>query len=93
MSPTDRARRKRLAQYERTNHTRKLNSFEGSEVMLNDDQNEMCSIVQSIGNEELEQLCLEGEKHGVKKIFDFQMPSRENKSFFEDQAKTSMLLL
>ena len=97
MSPASRARRKRLAQYERTNHIRKLNSFEDSEVMLNDDQNEeMCSIVRSIGNDELEQLCLEGEKHGVGKIMkdiwltDAQQGKQE---FFEDQAKTSMLLL
>ena len=97
MSPASQARRKRLAQYERTNRIRKLNSFEDSEVMLNDDQNdEMCSIVQSIGNDELEQLCLEGEKHGVGKIMkdiwltDAQQRKQE---FFEDQAKTSMLLL
>jgi len=48
---------------------RKLASFEASKIFLYDDQNdEMCNVVQSIGNGDLEKLYLEGEKHGVAKI-------------------------
>ena len=45
---------------------RKLASFEASKIVLDDDQ--MCNVVQSIGNDDLEKLCLEGEKYGVAKI-------------------------
>ena len=47
---------------------RKLASFEASKIVLDDDQNyEMCNVVQSIGNNDLEKLYLEGENHGVAK--------------------------
>jgi len=76
---------------------RKLASFEASEIVLDDDQNdEMCNVVQSIGNDDLEKLYLEGEKHGVAKIMkDIWLTDAQRRrgEFFDDQAKVSMLLL
>ena len=69
MSPASQAKRKKPAQYERTNSIRKLSNYEDSEMNLDDAQNEeMCNIVQSIGEDELEKLYTEGEKHGVGTI-------------------------
>ena len=69
MSPTSQAKWKQLAQYKRTNSIRKLAMYEDSEIMLDDTQNEeMCSIVQSIGDDDLESLYVEGEKCGVGKL-------------------------
>ena len=44
--------------------------YEDSEIMLDDTQNkEMCSIiVQSIGDDDLTNLNVDGKKHGVGKI-------------------------
>lgn len=56
----------------------------------------MCYVAQSIGNDELEKLYLEGGKHGVGKIMkdiwltDTQQRQRE---FFDDQAKTSTYVI
>ena len=63
MSPASQAKRKKLAQYERTNSIRKLGINEQTEVVLDADQNdEMVNLVQNIENDDLEKLCLEGEK-------------------------------
>ena len=97
MSPASQAKRNRLAQYESTNSKRKLAAYEDCEVALNDDQNdEMCDVVRSIGEDELEKLYLEGEKHGVGKIMkDIWLSDTQQRkgAFFDDQAKTSKLLI
>ena len=69
MSPASREKRKKLTQYERTNTMRKLSKYEDSKIVLDDAQNEeMCDIMQSIGDDELEKLYIKGEKHGVGTI-------------------------
>ena len=61
MSPASQAKRKKLAQYERPSNIRKLKNYEDSEVTLDDEQNdEMCNIVEQIQTEDLEALCKEG---------------------------------
>lgn len=96
MSPASQAKQKQLTQYERTNSIRKLAMYEDSEIMLDDTQNEeMCSIVQSIGDDDLENLYVEGEKHGVGKIMKeiwIMDAQQRRKQFFDDQAKNSMLV-
>jgi len=84
-------------QYERSNTMRKLQKYEDSEIVLDDAQNEeMCDIVQSIGDDELEKLYIEGEKHGVgtimKDIWITDVQQRK-KQFFNDQDRNSMLIL
>jgi len=95
MSPASQAKRKKLAQYERTNSIRKLGINEQTEVVLDADQNdEMVNLVQNIENDDLEKLCLEGEKHGVGKLMkDIWVTDTQQRKeqFFNDQAKTSML--
>ena len=95
MSPASQAKRKQLAQYERTNSIRKLAMYEDSEILLDDMQNEeMCSIVQSIGDDDLENLYAEGEKHGVGKLMEeiwIKDAQQRRKQFFDDQAGNSML--
>ena len=39
MSPVSQAKRKKLAQYERTSNIRKLKKYEDNEVTLDDEQN------------------------------------------------------
>ena len=61
MSPASQLKRKTLAQYERTNNIRKLQKYEESEVILDDDQNnEMCQIMEKIGVDELAKLYKKG---------------------------------
>jgi len=90
MSPASRAKRKTLAQYERTSNIRKLEKYEENDVILDDDQNnEMCEIVQRIGADELENLYKEGDKHGVRKIMqDIWVTDKERQrdEFTHDQA-------
>ena len=96
MSPASQAKRKQLAQYERTNSIRKLAMYEDSEILLDDTQNEeMCSMVQSIGDDDLENLYVEGEKHGVGKLMKeiwITDAQQRRKQFFDDQAGNSMLV-
>ena len=69
MSPASQAKRKKLAQYERTSNIRKLKKYEDNEVTLDDEQNdEMCNIVEQIWTEDLETLCKEGDEHGVGRL-------------------------
>ena len=96
MSPASQGKRKKLAQYERTNTMRKLSKYEDSEIVLDDAQNEeMCNIVRSIGDDELEKLFTEGKKHGVgtimKEIWITDVQQRR-KQFFDDQDKNSTLI-
>lgn len=66
MSPASQTKRRKLAQYERTSNIRKLQKYEENEVVLDDEQNdEMCAIVEKMGDEELQKLFDEGNKHGV----------------------------
>ena len=61
MSPASQLKCKTLAQYERTNNIRKLQKYEESEVILDDDQNnEMCQIMEKIGVDELAKLYKKG---------------------------------
>ena len=62
---------------------------------LDDTQNEeMCSIVQSIGDDDLENLYVEGEKHGVGKLMKeiWITDDQQRNQLFDDQAKNSMLV-
>ena len=81
-----------MDQYERTNTMRKLAKYEDCEIALDHNQNEeMCKVVQSIGDNDLEKLYEEGEKHGVgkfvKEIWITDVEQRR-KQFRSDQAKT-----
>ena len=93
MSPVSQAKRKKLAQYERTSNIRKLKKYEDNEVTLDDEQNdEMCSIVEQIQTEDLEALCKEGDEHGVRRLMkDLWITDNERKrqEFSSDQAKNS----
>jgi len=69
MSPASQAKRRKLAQYERTSNIRKLARYKESEIELDDEQNdEMCAIMEKMGDEDLQKLFDEGEKHGVGSI-------------------------
>ena len=93
MSPASQAKRKKLAQYERTSNIRKLKKYEDNEVTLDDEQNdEMYNIVEQIRTEDLEKLCKEGDEHGVGRIMkDLWITDNERKrqEFNTDQAKNS----
>ena len=95
MSPASQAKRKKLAQYERTSNIRKLTNLE-EEISLDDEQHEeMCNVVQRIGDVELDKLCEEGDKHGVGSIMKgiwITDKDRRNKEFFDDQATNSKLM-
>lgn len=96
MSPASQAKRKKLAQYERTSNIRKLANHEENEISLDDDQHEeMCNITQRIGDDELEKLCKEGDEHGAGSIMKdiwITDQDRRSKEFFDDQASNSMLV-
>ena len=93
MSPTSQAKRKKLAQYERTSNIRKLKKYEHNEVTLDDEQNdEMCNIVEQIRTEDLEKLCKEGDEHGVGRIMKglwITDNKRKRQEFNIDQVKNS----
>lgn len=93
MSPASQAQRKKFGQYERTNTMRKLANYENSEIVLDHNQNEeMCKVVQSIGDNDLEKLYDEGEKHGVGKLMKeiwIADVEQRRKQFCDDQAKNS----
>ena len=66
MSPLSQKKCKLLAQYERTNSIHKLGKYEESKLVLNEEQNEeMCAIMEAIQPEELEKLFENGEQHGI----------------------------
>jgi len=96
MSPASQAKRKKLAQYERTSNIRKLAKYEANEVTLDDEQNdEMSSVVENIGDEEVQKLCDEGEKFGIgsimKDIWTTDL-NRQRKEFSHDQASNCKLI-
>ena len=66
MSPLSQQKRKMYAQYQRTSNIRKLKKYEASELVLDDEQNaEMCSVMEATQPDELEKLFKEGDEHGV----------------------------
>ena len=90
MSPDSRAKRRKLAQYERTSNIRKLAKYEENEIDLDDEQNdEMCAIMEKMGDTDLQTLYDEGDKHGVgdilKEIWATDL-NRQKKEFSHDQA-------
>ena len=91
MSPLSQKKRKLYAQYERTNNIRKLGKYEDSELVLNEEQNEeMCAIVEAIQPEELEKLFEEGDQHGVGNLMKniwFTDKQRQNNEFSCDQVR------
>ena len=96
MSPSSQQKHKQLAQYERSSSIRKLNKLEESEVLLDDEQNEeMCTVMESIQNDELEKLFLEGDQHsvgGLMKTIWFTDKERQKEEFDQDQAKNGKVL-
>ena len=96
MSPSSQQKRKQLAQYERSGSIRKLNKLEESEVLLDDEQNEeMCTVVESIQNDELEKLFQEGDQHSVGSLMKtiwFTDKERQKKEFDQDQARNGKVL-
>ena len=90
MSPASQAKRRKLAQYERTNNIRKLARYEEREIVVDDEQNdEMCALVKTMGEEELQKLYEEGDKHNVgcilKDIWATDL-NRQQKEFSRNQA-------
>ena len=96
MSPTSQAKRMKLAQYERSNSFRKLTRFEGNKVTLDNEQNdEMNSIVEKIGDEGVQRLCDEGEKYGIGSIMKDSWTAdldHQRREFSHDQASNSKLI-
>ena len=80
-----------MAQYERSSSIQKLNKFEESEVVLNDEQNEeMNAVMNAVQDEELEKLFQEGDQHGVGSLMKtiwFTDKERQMKDYSQDQAK------
>ena len=96
MSPDSLAKRKLNQKMLKGNMKRKLNSYEVTEIPLDDEQHEeMESAVATIEenhSSELEKLFLEGDKHGVgSKLRDIWKSDkqREKKEFQEDQLRNS----
>jgi len=70
--------------------------LEESELLLNDEQNEeMCAVMDAVKDDELEKLFIEGDQHGVgglmKRIW---MTDKEwqKKEFDQDQSKNGNVL-
>ena len=93
MSPLSQQKRKQYAQYERTNSIRKLARYEDSELVLNDEQNEeMCAIVEAVQTEQMEKLFEEGDQHGVGNLMKniwFTDKDRQKSEFSSDQVHNS----
>ena len=69
MSPLSQQKRKMYTQYQRTKSIRKLARYEASEIILDDEQNaEMCSVMEAIQSEGIDKVFKEGEQHGVGDI-------------------------
>ena len=96
MSPASKAKRRKLAQYERTNNIRKLARYEEHDIVLDNEQSdEMYGIVKEMGEEELQKLYDEGDKHNVgailKDIWTTDL-DRQQKQFSDDQATNCNLI-
>ena len=93
MSPHSQQKRKKLAQYQRTNNIRKLKKYEDSEIVLDAEQStEMCSVMEVTPPEDLEKLFKEGDEHGVgdllKSIW-YTDKDRQKTEFCDDQEHNS----
>ena len=65
MSPASQVMHKRYTQYKRSNSNRRLWKLEDSEVVLNEQNEEMCTVMEAMQAEELDKLYQEGDHHGV----------------------------
>ena len=97
MSPASQAKRKKLAQYERTNSIRKLARYKEHEVTPDDDQHEeMKTVMEMTKDEELQRLYDEGEKYGVggimKEICSTDLHCQRTE-FSHDQASNSKIII
>jgi len=95
MSSLSQQKRRLYAQYHRTNSICKLKKYEASELELDDEQNfEMCSIVNATQSEELKKLFKEGDEHGVgglmKSIW-YTDKDCQKTDFYQDQEHNSEL--
>lgn len=97
MSPFSQQKRKQYGQYQRSSSLRKLGRFEESEVVLDDEQNEeMCAIVEAVQPEELEKLFQEGNQHNVGNLMKniwYTDKDRQRKEFAQDQLQNGKWLL
>ena len=67
------------AQYQRTSNIRKLKKYEASELVLDDEQNaEICSVMEATQPDELEKLFKEGDEHGVGSLMKHRQGSSED---------------
>ena len=91
MSPYSQQKQQSNARIERSNMKRKLKKLDGTDVTLNDEQQEeMCSIVHEISDEELSKVYLEGSEHGVGKLMKeiwYTDGQRQRQQFLRDQSK------
>lgn len=88
---------KRYTQYERSSSIQKLQKLEDSEVVLSDEQNgEMCGVMEAIQDEDLDKLYHEGDQHGVgslMKMIWLTDKDRQKKQFFLNQVQNSKCTL
>lgn len=93
MSPASQETRKRYAQYQRSSNIRKLRKLEDSEVVLSDEQNEeMCAVMEATRAEDLDKMYQEGDQHGVGSLMKtlwLTDKDCQKKQFFSDQEKNS----
>lgn len=91
MSPFSQQKHKQYAQYERSSSIQKLGKFEESEIVLDDEQNEeMCGIVEAVQSDELEKLFWEGDEHGVGNLMKtiwYTDKDWQKKEFAQDQVQ------
>ena len=97
-SPASQAKCKKLAQYDRTNSIRKFARYEEHEVTLDNDQNEeMRTMMEKIGDKNLQKLYDEGEKYSVgrvmKDIWITDLYRLLKKEFSHDQASNSEIIV
>ena len=90
MSPASQLKRHQNVQYARNLCNRKLAKYGESEVTLNEEQNsEMCAIVEKTKDDDLEKLFKEGNEHGVGELMKeiwFTDKKRQVQQFANDQA-------
>ena len=85
MSPASQQACKRYAQYQRSSNIRKLSKLEDSEVVLSDEQSEMCEVMEAVKAEDLDKLYQEGDRHGVGSIMKTLWMTDKDKQFFLNQ--------
>ena len=89
MSPASQLKRRQNSQYTRNLSARKLAKYGENEVTLNEEQNsEMCAIIERTENDDLEKLFQEGNEHGVGELMKeiwFTDKKRQIQQFANDQ--------